>query len=214
MKRCILELKNIKLYYIIPVIATCVLVPLIVVAEIVVNGCIDVRSLVKMYEACQMYIPWFGVWWPVFIMKSYLNSPGKELLFIYRFKYDNLAARMILLWLWYCVHISILFLIMYFLFHQVMIFFLLVTSQSLLLICAAYLIAMISRNTFIPLIMTFGYCLVFWMIIRTPVLNIFVFDLQPDNPAFVFKAIWLTSIAVLFLGLGHLIERRLYKNRI
>jgi hypothetical protein len=213
MRRLYLELKNLKAYYYVPVFIVCGLVPLIVISEILVNASIDGRALVKMYKASQMYIPWFAVWWPVLIMKEYLNSNGKELLFIYRFGFDNLVFRMIFLWIWFCVHILLLFVIMTLLFHQVIAFFLLLSAQSLLMIAAAYLLAMLSRNTFIPLIITFGYCLVFWMIIHIPT-SIFVYDAMPYDAAFLQKAPWLILLASALFGIGYLIEKRLFKMKI
>lgn len=214
MRKFYLEVKNLKIYYFMPVTIVFGLVPLIVIAEIVVNGGIDVRSLAKMYEACQIYIPWFAVCWPVFIMKEYLNSPGKELLFVYRFGYDNLVNRMLILWGWYSVHIMIMSILMAFLFHEVILFFLFICAQSLLMIAAAYLMAMLSRNTFIPMIVTFGYCLVFWMIIRVPQFSMFVYDPKPFNSAFIHKALWLILIAALLFGFGYLLEKRLFKMKI
>jgi len=213
MRRFYLELKNLKTYYFAPVFIVCGLVPLIVFSEILVNAGVDDRALIKLYAVCQMYIPWSAVWWPAFVMKEYLNSPGKELLFIYRFGYDNLFCRMLSIWGWYCAHIMLLFIMMTFLFHQVISFFLFLAAQSLLMIAAAYLLAMLSRNTFIPLIITFAYCLVFWLIIHMPT-SIFVYDAKPFDAAFLYKTPWLILLAAALFGFGFIIEKRIFKTKI
>ncbi len=101
MRRLYLELKNLRFYYFVPLVILFILVPLTVIASLKQAG----EPFPSFVTICQLYIPCFAPWWPLFVLKDYLNSPGKELLFVYKYKQSrySLWGEMVILWSLYGV---------------------------------------------------------------------------------------------------------------
>lgn len=89
MRRLYLELKNLRFYYYVPPVILFILVPLTVLATIKSGGDFPECRLIA-----QLFIPSFAAWWPLFILKEYLNSAGKELLFVHKSGRDSLLILM------------------------------------------------------------------------------------------------------------------------
>ena len=74
MNRLMLELKNLRFYFFIPYI-TMILAALGVLATL--KGS-NFKDLAACANIIQIFVSGFAVWWPIFILKEYLHSPGKE----------------------------------------------------------------------------------------------------------------------------------------
>jgi len=118
MRRLYLELKNLRFYYFVPLVVLFILVPLTVLAALKQYG----DSFPSFSVICQLYIPCFSPWWSLFILKDYLNSPGKEVLFVYKQRRDSLLGKTIILWVLYVLHILAVFFAATFLFDFVLVF--------------------------------------------------------------------------------------------
>jgi hypothetical protein len=208
MRRLYLELKNLRFYYFVPLVVLFVLVPLTVIASVKQYG----PSFPSFTVICQLYIPCFSPWWPLFVLKDYLNSPGKELLFVYKQRRDSLLGKTVVLWVLYVLHILVVFFAATFLYDFVWFLFVAVVIQSMFLTALAYFLAILLQNTFVPLITTFTYSLIFMLAGGYSPLNIFTQGLNDasslDKSVFVFIA------AVIFFYVGYQMEKRLYKNSI
>ncbi|PKM79677.1 MAG: hypothetical protein CVU88_05305 [Firmicutes bacterium HGW-Firmicutes-13] len=128
MRRLYLELKNQRFYFFVPPVILFILVPLTVLATIK-SG--DGSNFPECATISQLFIPSFAAWWPLFILKEYLNSPGKELLFVYKFGRDSLIFRMIILWAFFVLHVVIVFIYFTFLFDFVWFLFITIIIQSM-----------------------------------------------------------------------------------
>jgi len=208
MRRLYLELKNLRFYYFVPLVVLFVLVPLTVIASVKQYG----PSFPSFTVICQLHIPCFSPWWPLFVLKDYLNSPGKELLFVYKQRRDSLLGKTVVLWVLYVLHILVVFFAATFLYDFVWFLFVAVVIQSMFLTALAYFLAILLQNTFVPLITTFTYSLMFMLAGGYSPLNIFTQGLSDasslDKSVFVFIA------AVIFFYVGYQVEKRLYKNSI
>ncbi len=212
MRRLYLELKNQQYYYFVPLVVLFILTPLMVYATLKNSSgdCFPEFAFIS-----QLFIPVFSAWWPLFIMKEYLNSPGKELLFSYRTGRDSLSVKMLILWAYYSLHVLAAFIYFSSIFDFVWYLFIAVISQSLLLIAAAYYLSLLFQNTFMPLILNFTYCLFFRLVEdfdHSP-LNIFgqgIFNSTADLG----KAAVLAAVALVILWCGFRIEKDLFKNSI
>ncbi|MBT9147807.1 MAG: hypothetical protein DDT32_01573 [Syntrophomonadaceae bacterium] len=209
MRRLYLELKNQRFYYFAPPVILFILLPLAVLASVKAGG-----RIAECATFSQWFIPSFAAWWPLFILKEYLNSPGKELLFVYKSGRDSLFFRMIGLWAFYVLHVVILFIYFASLFEFVWFLFIAIIIQSMFMIALGYFLSLLFQNTFIPLIINFAYSSIFNLaLFHSPLISIF--KISPfSNAESLNKFIAVAIIAcILFYG-GYQLEKRLYKNSI
>ncbi|WP_347489745.1 hypothetical protein ABDB91_00910 [Desulfoscipio sp. XC116] len=207
MRRLYLELKNQRLYFFVPPVILFILVPLTVLASTKGDG----GNFPECATISQLFIPSFAVWWPLFILKEYLNAPGKELLFVYKSGRDSLFFKMIGLWAFFVLHVLMVFVYFSFLFDFVWFLFIVIIIQSLFLIALGYFLSLLFQNTFIPLIINFAYSSVFMLVLFYSPLSIFEIG-SFNNAGSLSKFPVVAIIAfILFYG-GHQIEKHLYAD--
>lgn len=208
MDRLILELKNLRFYFFVPHI-TMILAGFGVLATLK-----NSTDLAACASIIQIFVSGFAVWWPIFILKEYLHSPGKELLFVYKSARDNLIVKMFLLWGLYALHVVVLFIYFSTLFQPVIYLLVATIIQSLFLIALAYVLSLLLQNTFIPLLLNFAYVFTFSMVVYSD-LPISIFTRRiPDNPGILNTSVVVLIFAGILFRVGYHIEKRLYKNSI
>lgn len=209
MKRLILELKNLRFYFLIPYL-TMILAALGVLATLK-------NSSVEDLSACaiviQILVSGFAIWWPVLILKEYLHSPGKELLFVYKSAQDNLIIKMLLLWGLYALHVVVLFIYFSTLFQPVIYLLIATIIQCLFLIALAYVLALMLQNTFIPLLFNFSYVFTMSMVWFDSPISIFTKG-NPGNHGILNTSVLVLILAGILFRVGYQMEKRLYKNNI
>ena len=125
-------------------------------------------------------------------------------------RWDTLLMRMAALWIWYGLHWTVLYLFLAWLIPGIGLLYLLVLAQSFFLIALAYGVAMLTRNPFLPLVLTVLYslaCILFEMPASIFVLNSGLFAWAEILPA----AVILPLGAAIALG-AYQLEKRLWKN--
>lgn len=205
-----LELKNQRFLYWVPFVVVCILVPLMNYAYTLNAHGSQIVTRAWLIRLDQQYIPMFSIWWPIFIMKEYLNSPGNELLYVYRFGKDTLLTRMLALWGWYMAHWTVLCIVYCFLVYQVAMLYLLVAAQCFFLIALCYALAMLVRNTLLPLMGVVLYCLA-CLLFGMP-LSIFLMDFRLEKWSEMLPAIVMVGAGVVLLAIGYQLEKRLFKD--
>ena len=162
----------------------------------------------------QIFVSGFAVWWPILILKEYLHSPGKEVLFVYKSAQDNLIVKMFLLWGLYAVHAVVLFIYFSTLFQPVIYLLIATIIQCLFLIALAYVLSLLLQNTFIPLLFNFAYVFTFSMVVYSDLpISIFTRGI-PDNPGILNTSVVVLIFAGILFRVGYQREKRLYKNSI
>lgn len=208
MDRLMLELKNLRFYFLIPYL-TMILAAFGVLA--ILKNSIDLSACA---DIIQIFVAGFAVWWPIFILKEYLHSPGKELLFVYKSAQDSLIVKMLLLWGLYALHVVVLFIYFSTLFQPVIYLLIATVIQCLFLIAFAYVLALLLQNTFIPLLFNFAYVFTFSMVVYSDSpISIFTRG-APDNPSILSTSVVVLALAAILFRVGYQIEKRLYKNSI
>lgn len=208
MRRLYLELKNLRFYYFVPLVVLFILLPLTVLASLKQYG----PSFPSFSVICQLYIPCFAPWWSLFVLKDYLNSAGKELLFVYKQTRDSLLGKTIILWVLYVLHILVVFFAASFIYDFVWFLFIALIIQGMFLTALAYFLAILLQNTFVPLITTFTYSLIFMLAGGYSPLNIFTQGLNDASSLNKMPGVLL--VAVVFFYVGYQTEKRLYKNSV
>ncbi len=209
MARLILELKNLRFYFLIPYF-TMILAALGVLATLKNSGGKDLAACANVM---QIFVSGFAIWWPVFILKEYLHAPGKELLFVYKSAQNSLMVKMLLLWGLYALHVAVLFIYFSSLFQPVIYLLIAIVVQCLFLIALAYVLALLLQNTFIPLLFNFAYVFTMSMVWYNSPISIFTKGI-PDNPGILNTSVVILILAGLLLVAGYQIEKRLYKSNI
>ncbi|HQE23626.1 MAG TPA: hypothetical protein PLM20_06960 [Syntrophomonadaceae bacterium] len=99
-----------------------------------------------------------------------------------------------------------------FIYDIVWFLFIAIIIQSLFLSALAYFIAILLKNTFIPLIVNFTYSLIFMLAGGNLSLNIFAERLTDASS--LGKYVWVSIAAFILLYGGLQMEKHLYKNSI
>ena len=210
MRRLYLELKNQRFYFFVPPVILFILVPFTVLATIKSGGG---SNFPECGTISQLFIPSFAAWWPLFMLKEYLNSPGKELLFVHKSSRDSLFLKMIILWAFYVLHVVILFIYFTSLFDFVWFLFIAIITQSMFMIALAYFLSLLFQNTFIPLIVNFAYSSIFMLVLFYSPLSIFEIGSFNSAGSLSKSPVIAITAFILFYG-GYQIEKRLHKNSI
>lgn len=203
-----LELKNQRAYALVPPAIVLVLVPLAVQAVVGEAGV----SRANMATVCQMLIPMFAAWWPLLVLREYIDSPGRELLFVYK-RRAALLVKMVILWALFVVLVGIAFLYLAARFGPFWLLFTALTIQSAALIGLGYFLSLAIQNTFMPLIINVGYCAGFMLTMPNLPMSIFQLGTYDDFSS-LSKAPAVAVIAVILFYVGYGLERRLYRHRI
>jgi len=210
MRRLYLELKNQQFYYFVPPVVLFIVVPLAVLAAIK-NGAGD--NFPECAFIAQLFIPSFAAWWPLLTLKEYLNSPGRELLFVYKSGRDSLLLKMIFLWTLYLLHVLIVFIYFAYVFDYVWFLFIAITIQSMFMIALGYFLSLLFHNTFVPLIVNFSYTSIFVLVLLYSPLSIFQIGTS-FNAGSLDKSTFVGVIALILFYGGYQLEKHLYKNSI
>lgn len=210
MRRLYLELKNQQFYYLVPVVVLFIVVPLAVLAAIK-NGAGD--NFPECAFIAQLLMPSFAAWWPLLTLKEYLNSPGKELLFVYKQGRESLLLKMIFLWALYVLHVLIVFIYFTYVFDNVWFLFIAIIVQSMFMIALGYFLSLLFQNTFIPLIVNFSYSSIFMLVLLYSPLSIFQIGSMFEASS-LSKSIFAAIIAFILFYAGYQLEKHLYKNSI
>ena len=213
-ERLKLEVKNQRWLYFVPVAVVMVLIPWLCLSEYFSPTHGELLGRLSLIRNAQNYIPLFAVWWPIFVLKEYLNAPGNELLFAYRFGWDNLLMRMITLWGWYSLHWTVVCVGFGFILESLWQIWLMVLLQSFMMAALAYCLAMRSKNTFLPLLISMLYALA-CLLFKLP-LSVFSPDAMLDDSMTMFSemlpALIALPVGVLLSGIGLVLEKRLWKK--
>jgi hypothetical protein len=203
-----LELKNLKWLYVLPILVTWALIPLLNQADYRMDN--DPAYLYTLVcTAAQQYLPFFASWWPILILKDYLHAPGRELLYIYRTGRDSLLLRMLVLWAWFMLHASVLFVGYTCRFGNLLPFFGLLCAQTLFMVALGYCVAMLAHNTFLPLLLNLCYCLTFFLLLEQSKGGIFILNDALLSEKYDIRTIWTAVSALGLFALGYLRECRL-----
>ncbi|EKP95299.1 hypothetical protein ThesuDRAFT_01045 [Thermaerobacter subterraneus DSM 13965] len=199
-----LEMKNLGLYGLVPPAIVVGLTPLTVLAATAEGQDPSIVATV-----CQLLIPVFAPWWPLLILREYVDSPARELLLVYAGRRSALFARMIICWVLFVALCAVSFLYLSTRFGRLWLLFIAVAVQSAALIAAAYCLALVVRNTFLPLLFNVTYCVGFMLTAPNLPVSIFQLGLY-DRWSDLGKVPAVGVLAVGLFAVGHWLETRGY----
>ena len=113
------------------------------------------------------FLPFLSCWWVLFGLASYVEGPASELLQVYQ---PSLLRLFWLLWLWYLLHMAVLFLGFSLALESYWLDFPLLAAQSLAFTSAGFFLLCAARNLLTPFLAALFYE-IFAMLSGTPFLR-------------------------------------------
>jgi hypothetical protein len=150
-----LSLKNIKLFYFIPLAVMYIFIP--------VSNCLNIKafgvevSYSLIMDTAQMLIPITSTWWIFCILKEYVDGDGNELLYVYENIKKTKAYDVLLVFAWYCLHIAVLFFIYSLFYNNIFLEYIRIIIQSFVFISAFYCFAYLFKSTSISYMFVLAY---------------------------------------------------------
>lgn len=110
LKLMYLSMKNLKVYYFIPLIFLYIVIPILDIGLINMSGNIE-NAYLSIFAEAEKYIPILSLWWTTFIFKEYIDGDGNEVLYCIESSRKLKIYHIALIFIWYIIHVSILFLV-------------------------------------------------------------------------------------------------------
>ncbi len=105
-----LSLKNLKVYYFVPILILYIFIPILNIGMINMSGNIE-NAYMLIFREVERYIPILSLWWITFVFKEYIEEDGNEILYCIEDSGKIKIYHIALIFTWYIIHIGILFLI-------------------------------------------------------------------------------------------------------
>lgn len=206
-----LSFKNLKFYYFIPLLILYLLIPIDNILNVKTYGLDAAESLIMI--TAQRLIPIISVWWIFCVLKEYIEGDGIELLYVY----DNMKkikTKMIdvlLIFVWYALHVCILFMIYSFFFPNILCGYVIVMIESFVLTGAFYFLIYTFKSTSISLMFILVYYFMSAFFSKNTVfelINIFSVDQPLTLYLLVNKYIFVFAIGIMFFMIGYWMNRK------
>lgn len=195
-----LDLKNLGKYYFLPIIIMFIVVPTLLILKYLVVK--DMKSLITdMIAYTELFSAISSIWWIMMISRQYIEVDGNELLYVYK---KIRIGQVLILFFWYTVNISILFLGYSFFFENILSEYIKILIQSLFFISISYMLVYTFKLVSIPMMITLGYIISFSLFFKSKINYINIFTIQEiANSQIVsnkYLILIIITIFVLFIG--------------
>lgn len=200
--------KNLKIYYFIPLFILYVFLPILSVGIVYMSGSIE-NSYFLIFREVEKYIPILSSWWITFIFKEYIEGDGNEILYCVDESGKVKVFQILLILIWYIIHISILFLGYSIFLDNVFLEFLKTVIQCLFFTSLLYMLIYTLKSTTISFMILLIYEL-FAIFINSEIANyISIFE---NGEKIILKTITTKYLLVLLVSLVFLMIG-IYKNK-
>lgn len=146
LKLIYLSLKNLKVYYFVPIMILYIFIPILNIGMINMSGNIE-NSYVLIFREAERFIPILSLWWITFVFKEYIEEDGNEILYCIgdsaKIKIYNIA----LIFAWYIIHVGILFLVYGIFWNNVFLEFIKIVIQCFFFTSLSYMLIYTLKST-------------------------------------------------------------------
>ncbi|WDV47083.1 ABC transporter permease [Clostridiaceae bacterium M8S5] len=203
-----LSLKNLRYYYFVPVTILYVFLPILDFGIICMNKGIE-NSYFMVFRENEKFIPLFSIWWIIFAFREYIEGQGNELLYCFDKKIKIKIFDIFILFLWYIIHVGILFIGYSFLWDSIWVEFLKTFIQCFFFVSATYMLIYTIKSTTISFMFLLLYELVVMYIDSkfAEYISIFEYGFGEAFSNVLSKYIVIITVSVFFLIIG------VYKNK-
>lgn len=207
-QRICLHLKSIGVLFWVPIFIFNLLVPLLNYLTYS-KYAVGEELYTEILKNCLWYYPFFSNWWPLFLMKEYLETDGNELLFVYSGKNKLIDLASVFL-------LNIINILIWFIPHTVLFPMMKYELLRVLTICFlyfsfSYFLTFLSRSILIPLMILLLYNLGAILYAgTTATLPIFYINYETFTPILYLKQYFPFLIAAFsFLGMGIILNKKI-----
>ncbi|WP_294129875.1 hypothetical protein [uncultured Clostridium sp.] len=196
-----LDLKNLGKYYFLPIIIMFIVVPTLLILKYLAVK--DIKILTTdMIAYTELFSAISSIWWIMMISRQYIEVDGNEILYVYK---KMRIGQVLILFLWYIVNISILFLGYSFFFENILSEYIKILIQSLFFISISYMLVYTFKLVSIPMMIILGYIISFSLFFKDKINYINIFTIQEvTNSQIVsnkYLILLIISIFILFIGM-------------
>ncbi|MBZ9637734.1 ABC transporter permease [Clostridium sp. FP1] len=140
------SLKNLKIYYFVPLIILYIFIPILNIGMVNLSGNIE-NAYVLVFSEAEKYIPILSLWWIIFVFKEYIEEDGNEILYCIEDSGKVKIHHISLLFAWYIIHVSVLFLIYSLFWDNVFLEFIKTVIQCFFFTSVAYMLMYTLKST-------------------------------------------------------------------
>ena len=196
-----LDLKNLGKYYFLPIIIMFIVVPTLLILKYLAVK--DIKILTTdMIAYTELFSAISSIWWIMMISRQYIEVDGNEILYVYK---KMRFGQVLILFLWYIVNISILFLGYSFFFENILSEYIKILIQSLFFISISYMLVYTFKLVSIRMMIILGYIISFSLFFKDKINYINIFTIQEvTNSQIVsnkYLILLIISIFILFIGM-------------
>lgn len=155
-KSIYLSFKNLKGYYLIPVIIVLVFLPILTIGITYMVGDVE-GSRILVFREIEKFVPLLSLWWIVFIFKEYVEGDGNELLYCVGGSGKVKLTQVLLAFFWYVTHIGALFLGYSIFWDNIFLEFLKIVIQCFFFTSSFYMLIYTLKSTTISFMLLLVY---------------------------------------------------------
>jgi len=152
-KQLYLNFRNLKGFYYVPLVFLYVILSVLNIATIKEYG-FNENAFTIICNDIQKFVPIMCSWWIIFALKEYIEGDGCEVLHLYK---NSLALDVIMIYIWYLIHVAILMIIYSFFLTNLSLEFIRIAAQSLFYASAAYFFIFLFKSIPITFMLIFMY---------------------------------------------------------
>lgn len=153
LKQAYFHLKSLKLLYFVPIAGLFLLLPFLSIGHILSFGKGE-NAFYQTFLEMQRYIPFLASWWVIFGLREYAEGEGKELLSVYK---HSLLPDFFLLFIWYMVHVALLFTLYGIFYENYWLDFLLFFIQALVFAGMTFFLMIVCKTIAVPFLVNIFY---------------------------------------------------------
>lgn len=206
-----LSFKNLKVYYFIPLILLYIFLPILSIGIVYIYESTE-NAYFIIFKEVEKYIPILSIWWTTFIFREYIEGDGNEVLYCINETGKVKVSQIILIFLWYVVHVGILYLGFSIFWDNMILEFIKIVIQSLFFSSLSYLLIYTLKSTTISFMLLVIYEL-FMLFIDSEIVNyisIFHYGENLTIETIITKYVLILLVSIVFLIAGVYQNKRFY----
>ncbi|MFZ3591295.1 hypothetical protein ACOI1C_19150 [Bacillus sp. DJP31] len=206
-----LSLRNLKIYYFIPIFFMYLVIPALFFSEIAITGVGDILHL-RVVETTQKILPLFSVWWIIFILREYIEGEGNEVLYVYEDLKRTKLLDILIVFIIYSLKITPLFILFSFFLDDMIFELLRVMIQCFFYSSLAYCLIYLTKSSAITFMFIMVYNFLVTYLNSSFVSKVSIFsNVSMSIDLFHEKYIYVFLLGLVILLIGMIMNKYFYR---
>lgn len=147
-----LNMRKLGILYFVPIVVLFVLLPFLAYGQIIARG--GNSAINDIFTDFQQFVPFMGCWWILFGLSDYVEGKTSELLQTYK---KSVLWDFVILFVWYTLHVTVLFAGFGFLVDNYWKDFVLIIMQSALFASVGFFLLFLTKTMLVPFLVALFY---------------------------------------------------------